>query len=58
MCLQEHFQEERLKLGMQMIHWVISSKIIRKEEGTERGIIVSPENEVSYSWKMKNNASK
>ena len=28
-------------------------KIIQKEEGSKRGTIVSPENEFSYSWKMK-----
>ena len=28
MCLHEHFQEERLKLGLQMIHWVFSSKLL------------------------------
>ena len=44
MCLQEHFQEERLKLGMQMIHWVIFMKTIQKEDGSERGVVVSPEN--------------
>ena len=31
MCLQEHFQEERLKLGMQMIHWVFSLKPFEKK---------------------------
>ena len=57
MCLQEHFQEERLKLGMQMIHWVFFMKTIQKEDGSERGVVVSPENRFSYSWKTKNNAS-
>ena len=51
-------KKKGFSLGMQMIHWVYSSKIIQKEEGLERGTIVSPENEISYSWKMKNNASK
>ena len=56
MCLQEHFQEERLKLSMQMIHWVFFIKI-RREEELERGTIVSPENQFSYSCKTKKNAS-
>jgi len=38
-----------------MTNWVFSSKTIQKEEGSKRGIIVSPKNEFSYSWEMKNN---
>ena len=57
MCLQEHFQEERLKSGMQMIHWVFFMKTIQKEDGSER-VVVSPENRFSYSWNIKNDASK
>jgi len=36
-------KKKGLRLGMQMIHWVYSSKTIQKEEGSERGTKVSPE---------------
>jgi len=37
---------------MQMIHWVFFMKITQKEEESERGVTVSPENRFSYSCKI------
>ena len=37
-------KKKGFSLGMQMIHWVFFMKTIQKEEESERGTIVSPEN--------------
>jgi len=42
-------KKKGFSLGIQMIHWVFFMKTIQKEDGSERGVIVSPENRFSYS---------